>query len=77
MHCKDTIPKIRNKYAQESKCTDTVPIPTFIINDLCLCERFIYSPDRSAYSAAGKKAGPKVGILCLDRSQTHECGNWD
>jgi hypothetical protein len=44
---------------------------------LCLCERFIYSPDRSAYSAAGKKAGPKVGILYLDRSQTHECGNWD
>ncbi len=30
MVCKDTMPKIRNKYAQESKYAATVPNPTFM-----------------------------------------------
>jgi len=34
----------------------------------CVCERFVYSHDRSAYSAAGKYVDPILG---------HECGNWD
>jgi hypothetical protein len=41
-----------------------------------VCERFIYSRDRSAYSATEN--------MCVDqsweyinRSQTHECGNWE
>ncbi len=41
----------------------------------CFLWAIIYSPGRSAYSAAGKKGGPHVGIF-LDRSQTHACGSW-
>jgi hypothetical protein len=33
---------------------------------------YIYSHDRSVYSAAGN-----MGIYCINPSQTHECGNWD
>jgi hypothetical protein len=49
-HCKDTIPTIRNKYSQKRNCAAIVPIPTFMF----LWAIYIYSPDRSAYSAAGK-----------------------
>jgi hypothetical protein len=38
---------------------------------------FIYSNDRSAYSAAGKIFGMILGIYIVNHSQTHECGNWD
>jgi hypothetical protein len=37
-----------------------------------VCEQFIYSHDRSAYSAAGTMWPDPI-----NRSQTHECGNWD
>ncbi len=41
----------------------------------CVCERFIYSQDLSAYSAAGKYVDRSWEYI--NRSQTHECGNWD
>jgi hypothetical protein len=68
-HCKDTIPKIRNKYSQKRNCTASVPISTF------MCERFIYSQNRSAYSATGKYVAWSWEYL--SRSQTHQCGNLD
>ncbi len=40
-HCKDTIPKIWNKYFQERNCVATVPISPHS----CVCERFIYFLD--------------------------------
>ncbi len=49
-YCKEPIPKIRNKFSQKRNCAATVPIFTFIV-----CERFIYSHDRSAYSPSGIK----------------------
>ncbi len=41
----------------------------------CVCERFIYSHDRSAHSAAGKYVGRSWEYI--NHSQIHECGNWD
>ncbi len=38
-------------------------------------ERYIYFQDRSAYSAAGKYVDRSWEYI--NRSQTHECGNWD
>ncbi len=49
LHCKDTIPKIQNKYSQKRKCAASVPNSTF----LCLWGVY-FSHNRSAYSAAGK-----------------------
>ncbi len=49
MHCKATIPKIRNKHFQKWNCSVSFPIL-----HSCFLERFTYSHDRSVYSAAGK-----------------------
>jgi hypothetical protein len=40
--------------------------------DSCVCERFIYSHDRSVYSAVGKYVDRSLEYI--NRSQTHECG---
>ncbi len=47
----------------------------FRFPDSCVCERFIYSHDRSAYSAAGKYVERSWEYIY--KSPTHECGNWD
>jgi hypothetical protein len=39
----------------------------------CVCEQFIHSHDRSAYSAAGKYVDRSWEYI--NCSQTHECGN--
>jgi hypothetical protein len=46
LHCKDTIQKIQNNIPRKGIAG---PSPYS-----CVCERFIYSQDRSACSAAGK-----------------------
>ncbi len=40
----------------------------------CVCERFTYSHDRSAFPV-GKYVDRSWEYI--NRSQTHECGNWD
>jgi hypothetical protein len=40
----------------------------------CICERFLFSHDQSAYSAAGNMW---TGNTYINHSQTLECGNWD
>jgi hypothetical protein len=68
-HCKDTLPKIRNKCSQKRNCEAPVLIFTF----LCRCERFIYSHGRSAYSVAGKYVDRSWEYI--NRSQTHRTWN--
>jgi hypothetical protein len=41
----------------------------------CVCKRFIFSHDRSAYSAAWNYVDWSWEYI--NRSQTHGCGNWD
>ncbi len=41
----------------------------------CVCERFIYSHNWSAYANAEKYVDRSWEYI--NRSQTHECGNWD
>jgi hypothetical protein len=49
--------------------------PQFQFPHSCVCEQFIYSQDRSAYSAAGKYVDRTWEYI--NRTHIHECGNWD
>ncbi len=49
--------------------------PQSQFSHLCVCERFIYSHNQSACSAAGKKVDRSWEYI--NCSQTHECVNWD
>jgi hypothetical protein len=66
LHCKDTIPKIRNNYSQKRNCER----PESQFPHSSVCERFICSHDQSAYSAAGKYVDQSWEYI--NRSQTHE-----
>ncbi len=70
MHCKDTIPKILNKYSQKRYCAVSVQFP-----HSCVYNRFFIPTIGSAYSAAGKHVDRSCEYI--NRSQTHECGIWD
>ncbi len=41
----------------------------------CICERFIYTQDRSAYFTAAKLADRSWEYI--NRPQIHECRNWE
>jgi hypothetical protein len=69
MHCNEN--PIYRMHSFFGNCAASLPISTFI----CVCERFIYSQDRSTYFPAAEKADPSWEFI--NRSQTHECGNWD
>jgi hypothetical protein len=69
-HCKESVLKIRNKYSQKRNCAATFLITTF----MCLWAISIFPWS--------------ICLLCcrkyvawsweyVNRSQTHECGNWD
>jgi hypothetical protein len=70
LHSKTQYPKIWNKYSQKRNYVASVPISTF----KCLWA-IMFSYHRSAYSAAGIYVDRSWEYI--NRSQTHECGNWD
>ncbi len=59
LHCKYTVPKIRNKYSIPRNKTARLRSPFL---HLCICERFIYSHHRSAKAIGSQIGGPIVGI---------------
>ncbi len=70
LQCEHAIPKIPNNIPRKG-----IARPQSQFSHSCVCERLIYFHDRSAYSAAGKYVGRSWEYI--NRSQTHECGNWD
>ncbi len=49
--------------------------PQYQFPHSCVCERFVYSQDRSTYFYCSKIGNSIVEYI--NRSQTHECGNGD
>jgi hypothetical protein len=67
LHCKDTVPKIWKKIFPDWKFRG---LSQFLHS--YICERFIYSHDRSA---AGKRVDRSWHYI--NRLQRYECSNWD
>ncbi len=69
LHCKEIIPKIRNKYSHKWNSADSFPMSKFKIRWA------IYIFPRSVRLFCCRKySGPIVGIYTLNRSRIHECG---
>jgi hypothetical protein len=69
IHCKDKIPKFRNKYSQKMNIGVSVPISSF------MHLWAIYISPRSACLYCWRKYVDRSWDY-INRSQTHECGNW-
>jgi hypothetical protein len=68
-HCKDKIPKFRNKYSQKRNIVVSVPVSTF------MRLRAIYIFPRSVCLFCWRKYVDRSWDY-INRSQKHECWNW-
>ncbi len=68
-HCKDKIPKFRIKYSQKRNIGVSVPISTF----MRLWVIYIFPPSVCLF--CWRKYVDRSWDY-INRSQTHECGNW-
>jgi hypothetical protein len=64
---------VEPSYFQNRIIMFCLPIPIVIYTGIC--ERFIYFQDRSVYFAAAKYVDRSWEYI--NRSQTHECRDWD
>ncbi len=69
-HCKDKIPKFRNKYSQKRSTGVSVPISKF------MCLWVIYIFPGSVCLFCWRKFVDRSSWDYINPSQTHECGNW-
>ncbi len=71
-HCKTQYRKFETSIPRKGNARPHSQFP-----HSCVCEGFIYmyTHDRSAYSAAGKHVGQYWEYI--NRSPAHKCGNWD
>ncbi len=69
-HCKDKMPKIWNKYSQDRNIGVSVLISTF----MCLWANYIFP--RWVFLFCWRKYVVDRSWEYINRSQTHECGNW-
>ncbi len=76
-HCPSQTAKTKYQKFETNTPRKGIARPQSQFPHSCVCERFIYSHDRSAYSTAGKYVDGSWNINSINRSQTHECGNWD
>ncbi len=70
LHCKEKIPKLETNIPRKGFTGPQSQFPHSFV-----CERFIYSHDRSASFCCRKYVDRSRDYK--NRSQTHECGNWD
>ncbi len=73
MHCKDKIPKFRNKYSQKRNIEVSAFSPNFHIH--ASAEWFMYIFLRSFCQFSWSKYVDRFWDY-INRSQTHECWNW-
>jgi hypothetical protein len=63
-HCKDTVPKIRNKYSQKWNCGGVVPNSYIHVSvSTFFCSRYLILGQAAVYSVS--EESPKKGLFCL------------